>query len=139
MIWVSAAPLWHDTASDLESIPSPYSVFVEDKGEDQKWAIAVCSVVGAVLQQLTNHGAKHCAQAFFAPIPVLCYIYLRNCHVSLRQRHSPVLHLIGKTTLETYLMQHHIWCATYVLALVVAKRLCPYHFLLSKAWHQLGI
>ena len=57
--------------------------------------------------------------AFFAPIPLLCYIFLRNMHPTLRQWYSPALHLIGKTTLETYLMQHHVWLTSNAKTLLV--------------------
>lgn len=47
--------------------------------------------------------------AYFGIIPVLAYIYFRNLTPYLRSRTLDLLHQIGKTTLETYLMQHHIW------------------------------
>lgn len=42
-------------------------------------------------------------------IPLLAYVYLRNLTPGMRSRSMELLHEIGKTTLETYLMQHHIW------------------------------
>lgn len=47
--------------------------------------------------------------AFLAPIPLIAYIYFRNLTPWLRDHTLELLHQIGKTTLETYLMQHHIW------------------------------
>ena len=47
--------------------------------------------------------------AYFACIPVFAYIYFRNISPWLRGHSLDLLHQIGKTTLETYLMQHHIW------------------------------
>lgn len=47
--------------------------------------------------------------AYFGFIPLLVYIFFRNCTPLLRAYHLDLLHQIGKTTLETYLMQHHIW------------------------------
>ena len=41
-------------------------------------------------------------------IPMLTYIYFRNCTVWLRQHHLGLFAWAGKITLETYLMQHHI-------------------------------
>eukprot|EP00535_Pseudo-nitzschia_heimii_P008005 CAMPEP_0197179866 /NCGR_PEP_ID=MMETSP1423-20130617/4671_1 /TAXON_ID=476441 /ORGANISM="Pseudo-nitzschia heimii, Strain UNC1101" /LENGTH=986 /DNA_ID=CAMNT_0042629847 /DNA_START=46 /DNA_END=3006 /DNA_ORIENTATION=- len=47
--------------------------------------------------------------AYYGIIPVTAYIYFRNVTPSLRNHSLDLLHQIGKTTLETYLMQHHIW------------------------------
>mmetsp|Transcript_16399 Transcript_16399/g.24577 ORF Transcript_16399/g.24577 Transcript_16399/m.24577 type:complete len:982 (-) Transcript_16399:121-3066(-) len=47
--------------------------------------------------------------AYFGFIPLLTYIYFRNLTPTLRSYSLQLLHEIGKTTLETYLMQHHIW------------------------------
>mmetsp|Transcript_10076 Transcript_10076/g.21267 ORF Transcript_10076/g.21267 Transcript_10076/m.21267 type:complete len:837 (+) Transcript_10076:3-2513(+) len=46
---------------------------------------------------------------YFGFIPLLSYIYLRNLTPRMRSYSMELLHEIGKTTLETYLMQHHIW------------------------------
>lgn len=47
--------------------------------------------------------------AYFGFIPLIAYIYFRNLTPFLRNHTLELLHQIGKTTLETYLMQHHIW------------------------------
>lgn len=47
--------------------------------------------------------------AYFGFIPLITYIYFRNLTLKLRSYSLNLLHEIGKTTLETYLMQHHIW------------------------------
>jgi hypothetical protein len=47
--------------------------------------------------------------AYFGWIPILFYIYIRNCTGSLRRSHLGLLARMGKITLETYLLQHHIW------------------------------
>ena len=46
---------------------------------------------------------------YFGFIPLLTYVYLRNLTPKMRSYSMVLLHNIGKTTLETYLMQHHIW------------------------------
>ncbi|KAG5176949.1 10 TM acyl transferase domain found in Cas1p-domain-containing protein [Tribonema minus] len=46
---------------------------------------------------------------FGVAIPLLTYIFLRNLSPALRGYYVEPLHSIGKTTLETYLMQHHVW------------------------------
>ena len=46
---------------------------------------------------------------YFGCIPLLTYIYLRNITPRMRSYTMNLMHEVGKTTLETYLMQHHIW------------------------------
>eukprot|EP01035_Chromulina_nebulosa_P020264 gene20264-26308_t len=47
--------------------------------------------------------------SYFAIIPLTTYIFFRNITPSIRSVVSMSLHDLGKTTLETYLLQHHIW------------------------------
>ena len=47
--------------------------------------------------------------AYYGLIPLTVYIYFRNLTPFFRNHSLDLLHQIGKTTLETYLMQHHIW------------------------------
>lgn len=85
---------------------------------------------------------------YFGFIPLGAYVFLRNLTPTLRSHTTELLHEIGKTTLETYLMQHHIWLSsnsktvlTFVpgwprLNLVVVT--CIY-VLLSRKIHQLTL
>ncbi|GBG24128.1 Protein REDUCED WALL ACETYLATION 1 [Hondaea fermentalgiana] len=52
-------------------------------------------------------------------IPLLTYLFFRNLTPWLRQIHLGVLANIGKYTLETYLMQHHIWLTTNAKTVLV--------------------
>uniref|UniRef100_A0A7S2WUZ9 Cas1p 10 TM acyl transferase domain-containing protein n=1 Tax=Rhizochromulina marina TaxID=1034831 RepID=A0A7S2WUZ9_9STRA len=56
--------------------------------------------------------------AYFAFVPLLVYVFLRNLTPGLRSYYLGPLHSIGKTTLETYLMQHHIWLTSNAKTLV---------------------
>lgn len=47
--------------------------------------------------------------SYFAIIPLTSYIFFRNLTPFLRSGVSMSLHELGKTTLETYLLQHHVW------------------------------
>lgn len=50
--------------------------------------------------------------SYFAIIPLTSYIFFRNITPSIRSGVSMSLHELGKTTLETYLLQHHIWLSS---------------------------
>jgi hypothetical protein len=50
--------------------------------------------------------------AYFAFIPLTSYIFFRNITPTVRSGVSMSLHELGKTTLETYLLQHHIWLSS---------------------------
>ena len=55
---------------------------------------------------------------YFAFVPLLVYVFFRNLTPGLRSVYLGALHSIGKTTLETYLMQHHIWLTSNAKTLV---------------------
>ena len=65
-----------------------------------------CWVSGPFMQGKLDYNQTN---AYYGIIPVTAYIYFRNLTPSLRNHSLDLLHQIGKTTLETYLMQHHIW------------------------------
>lgn len=56
---------------------------------------------------------------FGVAIPVLTYIFVRNLTPLMRTRYLEPLHSLGKITLETYLMQHHIWLTSNAKTLLV--------------------
>ena len=53
--------------------------------------------------------AYNLTHAYFAIIPLTSYIFFRNLTPAIRSGVSMSFHDLGKTTLETYLLQHHIW------------------------------
>ncbi len=63
-------------------------------------------VTGPFLQGKFDYNQTN---AYYGFIPLVTYIYFRNLTPWLRNHTLELLHQIGKTTLETYLMQHHIW------------------------------
>jgi len=64
--------------------------------------------------------------AYFGFIPLITYIYFRNITPKVRSYSLELLHQIGKSTLETYLMQHHIWLTSNAKSLLV----------LIPGWHK---
>jgi hypothetical protein len=50
--------------------------------------------------------------SYTAIVPLLAYIFFRNMTPTIRSYVSMSLHDLGKTTLETYLLQHHIWLSS---------------------------
>jgi N-acetylneuraminate 9-O-acetyltransferase len=86
--------------------------------------------------------------AYFGFIPLLVYIFFRNLTPTFRGYHLDLLHQIGKTTLETYLMQHHIWLtsdAKSLLTLIPGWPMMNYlvvttiYFVLSRRLYQLTL
>jgi len=80
--------------------------------------IAVC-VVWAFGPFAQDKFAYNATNPYFGFIPLLTYIFLRNLTPILRKHYLHLLHEIGKTTLETYLMQHHIWLTSNAKSLLV--------------------
>lgn len=50
--------------------------------------------------------------SYMSIIPLTSYIFFRNITPAIRSSVSMSLHDLGKTTLETYLLQHHIWLSS---------------------------
>ena len=93
-------------------------------------------VVGAVLSVLSAWWclSKHPAgkieynqtHAYLAFIPLLSYVFFRNITPGVRSAVSESLHDLGKTTLETYLLQHHIWLSSNAKTLLNIVPGMPY-------------
>lgn len=56
--------------------------------------------------------AYNLSHSYCAIIPLIAYIFFRNITPYVRSGVSMSLHELGKTTLETYLLQHHIWLSS---------------------------
>jgi len=56
---------------------------------------------------------------FFGFIPLLTYVYFRNITPTLRSHGIKLWQEIGKTTLEMYLLQHHIWLTSDAKTLLI--------------------
>ncbi|KAI9709640.1 MAG: hypothetical protein M1828_002382, partial [Chrysothrix sp. TS-e1954] len=48
---------------------------------------------------------------YVSPLPIMAFIHLRNCTRSMRNNYSTAYAWIGKISLETFVLQYHIWLA----------------------------
>eukprot|EP00934_Nitzschia_sp_Nitz4_P006737 Nitzschia sp. Nitz4//scaffold45_size130396//8549//11497//NITZ4_003428-RA/size130396-processed-gene-0.172-mRNA-1//1//CDS//3329552335//6727//frame0 len=85
-------------------------------------AIFIWWVTGPFLQPKLEYNQTN---AYYGFIPLVTYIYFRNLTPWLRNHTLELLHQIGKTTLETYLMQHHIWLTSDAKSLLTLIPGCP--------------
>lgn len=74
-----------------------------------------CWVKGPFMQNKFDYNQTN---AYYGFVPLITYIYFRNLTPWLRNHSMDLLHQIGKTTLETYLMQHHIWLTSNAKSLL---------------------
>ena len=71
--------------------------------------MAVVSVLWALYFYSKEKLEYNLTHSYTAIIPLTAYIFFRNITPAVRSGVSMSLHDLGKTTLETYLLQHHIW------------------------------
>jgi hypothetical protein len=57
-------------------------------------------------------------QPIISFIPILSFVTLRNSHRLLRNYHSTIFAWLGRCSLETYILQYHIWLAGYTTGLL---------------------
>lgn len=94
------------------NFPLAEQFFVKAKG----WPLFVAATAMAALTiwwlvvyyplEKMSYNLTH---SYLAIIPLTSYIFFRNITPTVRSGVSMSLHDLGKTTLETYLLQHHIW------------------------------
>ena len=94
------------------NFPLAEQYFSKAKG----WPLIVAAVLMAMVTTLwavyfyskekLEYNLTH---SYTAIIPLTAYIFFRNITPAVRSGVSMSLHDLGKTTLETYLLQHHIW------------------------------
>ena len=56
---------------------------------------------------------------YISIIPIVGYLLVRNCHPILRRTHSSAMAWVGQLTLETYVLQFHIFMCQNVQHIVV--------------------
>jgi hypothetical protein len=94
------------------NFPLAEQYFVKAKGYPLILASAIMAAVSVwwyfefYTKEKMDYNLTH---SYSAIIPLTSYIFFRNLTPAIRSGVSMSLHDLGKTTLETYLLQHHIW------------------------------
>lgn len=99
----------------LEALPLLWHVLGKLAMGLALFAVFAWWVLGPFQENKLQYNATN---AYFGFIPLITYIYFRNLTPWLRSHSLDLLHQIGKTTLETYLMQHHIWLTSNAKSLL---------------------
>jgi hypothetical protein len=99
----------------LEAMPPMKEFLAKGAMGAALFAAFVMWVTGPFLQAKFEYNQTN---AYFGFVPLITYIYFRNLTPFLRNHTLELLHQIGKTTLETYLMQHHIWLTSNAKSLL---------------------
>jgi hypothetical protein len=72
-------------------------------------SLVVYTVASSSRTTKTSSNQLH---TFISPLAILSFIHLRNCTVTLRNHYSTAWAWIGKISLETFVLQYHIWLAS---------------------------
>jgi membrane protein YdbS with pleckstrin-like domain len=110
-------------------------VNLRSKTDNKAWwywatTITLCSLslllwFWYILASSTTKFVYNSLHPYFVTIPIAGYILLRNCTPMLRNRYSTVFRYLGKITLETYLLQHHLFLSTNAKKLLI---IFPYNY-----------
>lgn len=71
-------------------------------------ALIVYGYMSATGTTKTSSNALH---PYISPLPILAFIHLRNATPKLRNHYSAAYAWVGKISLETFILQYHIWLA----------------------------
>jgi hypothetical protein len=94
------------------NFPLAEQFFVKAKGYPLILAailMAIATIAWAVYIYPLEKLDYNLVHSYTAIVPLTSYIFFRNLTPAVRSGVSMSLHDLGKTTLETYLLQHHIW------------------------------
>jgi N-acetylneuraminate 9-O-acetyltransferase len=66
---------------------------------------------GIFVSQFTDKYAYNKWHALLSPLPILAFVVLRNATPLFRTHHSWLFAWLGRCSLETFILQYHIWLA----------------------------
>jgi hypothetical protein len=92
---------------------------VESFSTCREWSIKlmVLGVLGAAFAiwvnkvYMSSKNEYNALHSYYGVIPLLAYLFLRNISLTVRSYYLHTLHVFGTITLESYLLQYHIWLA----------------------------
>lgn len=93
----------------LDSLPTARSNAIKGAVVAAVGVVGYWYVSAILLLPKKEYNAIHPYTSF---IPIVLFIILRNIFTIARQYHLHLFEFLGKTTLETYIAQFHIWMAT---------------------------
>ena len=101
---------WFDRQlQQLEELPSARQTMYKAALVGGTLAVGTWWTVSVFLLPKRDYNKLHPFTSF---IPIFCYMVLRNCSPTLRRYHMHLFAWCGKVTLETYILQFHIWMKT---------------------------
>lgn len=71
-------------------------------------ALAVYGYASGTRTTKTGSNALH---TYISPLPILAFVHLRNCTRGMRNYYSGAYAWLGKISLETFVLQYHLWLA----------------------------
>lgn len=75
------------------------------------FCILVLVIYTITLQLFEERADSNIYHRITSPIPILAYFFLRNSTSFLRDHYSAFFAWVGRHSLETYILQYHIWLA----------------------------
>lgn len=73
--------------------------------------VAMLLTYGYLSSTRTTKTSSNALHTYISPLPILAFIHLRNATPALRNHYSTAYAWIGKISLETFVLQYHIWLA----------------------------
>ena len=90
--------------------------WLSDRGIGKRTLSISCSALSFIGYLTWTHGYHskagfNAAHPFTAPIPILAYVVLRNATAGFRNHYSRLFAWFGRHSLETFILQYHVWLA----------------------------
>lgn len=90
--------------------PGRFSIHIRRTSYFVASAIALV-VYHIASQSRTDKTSSNVLHTYISPLPILAFVHLRNSTRGLRNHHSAAFAWLGRISLETFVLQYHIWLA----------------------------